>query len=49
MNGECVPACSELTQEELNNGVQCQDGRYLDLENASNSNIYSYILRLLST
>ena len=25
-NGECVPLCSGLTQEELDNGVQCKEG-----------------------
>ena len=30
MTEDCLPLCSELTQEELNMGVQCNEGRNLD-------------------
>ena len=30
MTEECLPMCNELTQEELNRGVQCNEGRNLD-------------------
>ena len=28
-NGQCVPKCSELTEEELNKGLQCEIGKEL--------------------
>ena len=30
MTEDCLPLCSELTQEELNTGVQCNEERNLD-------------------
>ena len=30
MTEDCLPLCSELTQEELNRGAQCNEGRNLD-------------------
>ena len=31
--GDCIPSCSELTEEELRNGVQCKGNRSLNKGN----------------